>query len=148
MKLSKLVKLSGNINPGFEQNLFLTCCVPFLLDNVSGHTANIAEVRTPLDVNVFYINLNFILLHPIVFFCIHLDFMDMVRILDRSHETIMDYWRSLDILKGININTAWEEVSVKCLKGVWGKRLPQFTHDIMGLEPLGNTLDDVNRPAQ
>ena len=118
------------------------------MDNASGHTANIAEIRTPLDVNVIYINLNLILLHPIVFFCIHLDFMDMLRILDRSHETIMDYWRSLDILKGININTAWEEVSVKCLKGVWGKRLPQFTHDIMGLEPLGNTLDDVNRPAQ
>jgi len=55
---------------------------------------------------------------------IHLDFIEMVRVLDRSHKTIKDYWHSSDILKGINtINTAWEEVSVKCLKGVWGQLL-------------------------
>ena len=37
---------------------------------------------------------------------------------------------------------------MNCLKGVWGKRLPQFMHDIMGFEPLDNTVDDVSRPAQ
>jgi hypothetical protein len=49
-----------------------------------------------------------------------LDIMGMVRVLDRSHRTIKDYWHSSNILNSINnINTAWEEVSVKCLKGVW-----------------------------
>ena len=108
--MTKLVKLSENKNLGFEHKLVLTYCVLFLLDNAPGHTANIAEVRTPLDVIVFYINLNSILLQPVVFFCIHLDFMDMVRVMDRSHETMMDYWRSFNILMDININTAWEEV--------------------------------------
>ena len=137
------------------------------MDNSPGHTANIAEVRTPLDVNVIYINLNFLLLHPVVFFCtinkgnfwgnsnlkayyryVHLDFMDMVRVLDRSHKTIKDYWHSPNILKGININTVGDEVSVKCLKGVWGKCLPQFMHDVTGFEPMDNTVDDISRPAQ
>jgi len=108
MSLTKLVKLSENRNLGFEHKLFLTYCVLFLLDNAPGRTANIAEVRTPID--VFYINLNSILLHHAVFFCIHLDSIDMVSVLDRLHETIMDYWCSFNILKGININTAWEEV--------------------------------------
>jgi len=78
-------------------------------------------------------------MHPIVFFCIinkrkvwgnsnfkacylHLDFMEMVSILDIK--TIKGHWHSSSILKGINdISTAWEEVPVKCLKGVWGKLL-------------------------
>ena len=84
MRLTKLVKLSENRNIlGFEQRLFLTYCILFLLGNALGHTANTAEVRTPLDVNVIYINLHLILLHPVVFFCICLDVMDMVRVLDR-----------------------------------------------------------------
>jgi hypothetical protein len=70
--------------------------------------------------------------------------MDMVRVLNRSHKTIKDYWHSSNILKGININTAWEEVSVNCLKGVWGK----FMHEITGFQPMDNTVDDVSRPAQ
>jgi hypothetical protein len=74
--------------------------------------------------------------------------MEMVIVLDRSHKTIKDYWRSSDTVKGININTAWEEMSVKCLKGVWGKHLSQFMHDVMGFEPMDNTADDVSRPAQ
>jgi hypothetical protein len=75
--------------------------------------------------------------------------MDLVRVLDRSHKAIKDYWHLSDILKGFNnINTAWEVVSVKCSKGVWGKLLPQFMHDITGFEPVDNTVDDVSRLAQ
>jgi hypothetical protein len=54
---------------------------------------------------------------------LQLDFMEMVRVLDRSHKSIKDYWSSSDTLKGININTTWEEVTVNCLKGVMGKLL-------------------------
>jgi len=74
--------------------------------------------------------------------------MEMVRILDRSHKTIKDYWCLSNILKGININTAREVVSEKCLKGVWGKRFPQFMHNITGFEPVNNTVDDISTPAQ
>jgi len=53
---------------------------------------------------------------------LHLDIMEMVSVLVTSHKTIKGYWHSSDILKGINnISTGWEEVSEKCLKGVWGK---------------------------
>jgi len=54
---------------------------------------------------------------------LRLDFIEMVRVLDRSLKTVKDYWRSSDILKDIYIKTACKEVSVKCLKGVWGKLL-------------------------
>jgi hypothetical protein len=74
--------------------------------------------------------------------------MEMVRVLERSHKTIQDCWHSSDILKGINnINTAWEVVSKKCLKGVWHMRLPQFMLDFTGFEPVNNT-DDINRTSQ
>jgi len=54
----------------------------------------------------------------------NLDFMEMVSVLDMSHKTIKGHGHSSDILKGINdISTAWEEVSVKCLKGVRSKLL-------------------------
>jgi hypothetical protein len=29
-----------------------------------------------------------------------------------------------------------------------GQSLPQFRHDITGFEPMDNTVDDINRPAQ
>ena len=74
--------------------------------------------------------------------------MEMVRVLDRSHKTIKDYWHSSNILKGININTAWEVVSKKCLKEVWHKCLPQFMHDFTGFEPVVNNIDDINRISQ
>ena len=89
-------------------------------------------------ISMFFTFLSFIMLHPVVFFCIikagkvwgntnfkayylHLDLMKMVRVLDRSHRTIKDYWRSSNILKVSNINTAWEEVSVKYVNVVWWK---------------------------
>jgi len=81
------------------------------------------------------------LLHPVVIFCnknkrkvlgnsnfkayyLHLDFMEMVRVLETSHKTIKDYWWSSDILKSINnINSVWEVMSEKYLKGMWDKLL-------------------------
>jgi hypothetical protein len=49
----------------------------------------------------------------------HQTFMEMVRGLDRSDETIKDCWCSFDILKGFNnTNTALEEVSVNSLNAV------------------------------
>jgi len=47
--------------------------------------------------------------------------MEMVRVLDRSQKTVEDYWHTSDILNSINITTAWEVMSKKCLKGVWYK---------------------------
>ena len=75
--------------------------------------------------------------------------MEMVRVLDRSHKTIQDYWHSSDSLKSINnINIASYVVSKKCLKGVWHKHLPQFMHNFTGFEPVVNNVDDVNRTSQ
>ena len=69
--------------------------------------------------------------------------------MDRSHKTIKDCWRSSGILKGINnINTAWKVASKKCLKGVCHKRLTQSVLVFTGIEPVVNSIDDVNRTSQ
>ena len=75
--------------------------------------------------------------------------MEMVWVLDRSHKTIKDCWHSSGILKGINnINTAWKVASKKCLKGVCHKRLTQSVLVFTGIEPVVNSIDDVNRTSQ
>jgi hypothetical protein len=74
--------------------------------------------------------------------------MDMVRVLNRSHKTIKDYWCSSDILKGININTAWEEVSEKCWNSDWHKCFPQFMYKFTGFGPVKNAVDDVSSMTQ
>ena len=79
---------------------------------------------------------------------LHLDFMGVVRVLDRSQNTIKDYWRSSKVLKGINnINIAWEEVSVKCLNGDWRKYLPPFMNEFTGFGLVENSID-VSSQAQ
>ena len=147
MKLTKLVILGDTKNfLRFEIKYFLAYCLTFLswewftsqgpysggkcpwsyckhcwMQNTSGYQCNLHF-------------LNFILLHLVVFSCIiskwkewgnskfksyylHLDFMEIVSILDTSHKTIMGFWHSSDILKGINnFSAAWVEVSVKCWK--------------------------------
>jgi hypothetical protein len=74
--------------------------------------------------------------------------MDTVRVLEKSHKTIKDYWRSNDILKGIKINTAWEKVSEKCWNGDWHKCFPQFMHNFTGFWPVENTVADISSIAQ
>jgi len=72
----------------------------------------------------------------------------VVRVLDRSQNTIKDYWRSSNVLKGINnINIAWEEVSVKCLNGDWRKYLSPFMHEFTGFGPAENSIDDISSLA-
>jgi hypothetical protein len=69
-------------------------------------------------------------------------FMEMLIVLDRLDTTIKDYWCSFYILKGTNnINTVWDEVTVKCLNGVWHKLLPEFMHDFTGFGPVENSAD-------
>jgi hypothetical protein len=104
-----------------------------LLDNASGHPANLAEVKHLWMTVLFTYHQHHITLQPVdqgvittlkaPYFC--QAFMEMMRVLGRSHETLKDYWCSFNILKGFNkINTAWEEVSVNSWNGVWCKLLP------------------------
>jgi len=57
-------------------------------------------------------------------------------------------WRSSNVFKGINISTAWEEVSVKCLNGDWVKHLPPSMHEFTGFGPVENIVDVVSSTAQ
>jgi len=75
-------------------------------------------------------------------------FMKMLTVLDRLDTTIKDYWLSFYILKGItNINAAWDEVTMKCLNGMWHKLLPEFMHDFTQFGPMEKTAD-IRRLAQ
>jgi len=93
-----------------------------LLDNVSGHPANLAEVRTLLDVNIFTRHQTSLfqpmdrgVIAEFKAYYLRQNFMELVRDFDRSGKTMKDYWRPFDILKVINnIDAAWEKVSVNC----------------------------------
>ena len=45
--------------------------------------------------------------------------------MDTSGVSLKEYWRDYNILTAIdNINMAWEEVTLSCMKGVWNKIWP------------------------
>ena len=47
--------------------------------------------------------------------------------------TLREFWKSYNMLDCIkHVNTAWKEVSQKCMNGVWGKLCPQFVNDFTG----------------
>jgi hypothetical protein len=52
------------------------------------------------------------------------------------------------IFKGSDDNAAQEEVSVKCLNGMWCTLLPEFMHSFTGFEPVENTDEDISRLVQ
>ncbi|XP_018430489.1 PREDICTED: tigger transposable element-derived protein 1-like [Nanorana parkeri] len=128
-----------------------------LLGNAPGHPGNFDAVRTPLGVQIVYMPPNTTsLLQPMdqgviaTFKAYYLrqTFSEMVKVLDRSGITMKDYWRSFNVLKGVNnINGAWEEVTANCLNRVWRKLLPESAHDL-SVEPLENIVEDVRRLAQ
>jgi hypothetical protein len=86
-----------------------------VLDNASGHPANLAEVRALLELSVFTRHQTSLfqpmdrgVIAPFKVYYLRQTFMELVRDFDRSGKTMNDYWRSFDILKVINnINTAW-----------------------------------------
>ena len=87
-----------------------------VLDNASGHPANLAEVGALLDFSVFTRHQTSLfqpmdrgVIATFKVYYLRQTFMELVRDFDRSGKTMNDYWRSLDILKVINnIDTAWE----------------------------------------
>jgi len=129
--------------------------VLLLLDNAPGHPQNLNEIRTPLDVKVVYMLPNTTsLLQPMdqgviaTFKAYYLrnTLMEMIRVLDSSDKTIKDYWLGYDILKGIkNIKSAWDEVSTKCLNGVWRKLLPAFVDNFVFEEDLTENISKLAR---
>ena len=51
--------------------------------------------------------------------------VDLIRQMDTSGVSLKEYWRDYNILTAIdNINMAWEEVTLSCMKGVWNKIWP------------------------
>ena len=57
---------------------------------------------------------------------LHQSLQEMIRQTDTSGVSLKEYWKDYDILKATyNINMAWEEVTVSCMKGVWHKIRPR-----------------------
>lgn len=108
-----------------------------LLDNAPGHPQNLDTLDTGLDVKVIYMPPNTTsILQPmdqgVIFtfkaYYLRITLKEMIKAIDtNSNQTVKDYWRSYDILKGIkNLKSAWDEVTTNCLNGVWRKLLPGF----------------------
>nr|XP_022902916.1 tigger transposable element-derived protein 1-like [Onthophagus taurus] len=124
-----------------------------LLDNAPGHPKNLDTLDTGLDVKVIYMPPNTTsVLQPMdqgvistfKAYYLRLALKAMIKAIDtNSNQTVKDYWRSYDILKGLqNLKSAWNEVTKNCLNGVWRKLLPGFIQGA-SVEVVNNINEDI-----
>jgi hypothetical protein len=71
-----------------------------------------------------------------------------VHLVGYFHNSIKGYWCSFDIFKGSDNTEAWEQVTVKCLNGMWCTLLPEFMHIFTQFESVENTVEDISRLVQ
>lgn len=132
--------------------------VMLVLDNAPGHPANLQEINNDdLEVEVVYLPPNTTsLLQPMdqgviatfKAYYLRTTFKGIVEAV-QSDITVRDYWKSYNILKAItNIDSAWDEVSLSCMNGVWRKLWPEAVTDFVGIEPVSDVAEDVSRMAK
>ena len=108
--------------------------IPFkillILDNAPGHPPHLADLHP--DVKVFFLPPNTTsILQPMdqgaiaAFKAIYLrtTFLQAIDAIDADEElTLPAYWKKYNILHAIkNLATAWEDVTEKCMNGIWKK---------------------------
>jgi hypothetical protein len=70
------------------------------------------------------------------FYYLQRTFKELVEETDgKDKQSISDWWKSFDIMKGIrNIVAAWEEVTINHMNSSWKKLWPEVCHNFRGFE--------------
>ncbi|XP_063148794.1 tigger transposable element-derived protein 1-like [Candoia aspera] len=132
--------------------------IPFkillLLDNAPGHPPHLDSLHP--DVKVVYLPKNSSpLLQPMdqgaisafKAYYLHATFAKAVAATQDDGVTLREFWEGYNILHCIeNIAAAWQEVSVKCMQGIWTKCLKRFAARVNNFEGLDQNehLDEIN----
>ena len=74
---------------------------------------------------------------------------EMIRQVDTSGVSLKEYWKDYDILKAIdNIEMAWEEVTVSCMKGVWQNIWPSSENYDTNCDNLDMLIQEISEIAE
>ncbi|KAM6471903.1 tigger transposable element-derived protein 1-like isoform 2-T2 [Liasis olivaceus] len=137
------------------------CCqkgIPFkillLLDNAPGHPLHLDSLHP--DVKVVYLPKNTTpLLQPMdqgaisafKAYYLRATFAKALAATEDDRISLCEFWKSYNILHCIeNIAAAWQDVSVKCMRGIWKKCLKPFAvvNDFEGFDHNEN-VDEINK---
>ncbi|KAM6471887.1 uncharacterized protein PHA67_002581 [Liasis olivaceus] len=137
------------------------CCqkgIPFkillLLDNAPGHPLHLDSLHP--DVKVVYLPQSTTpLLQPMdqgaisafKAYYLHATFAKALAATEDDRINLHQFWKGYNILHCIeNIVAAWQNVSVKCMQGIWKKCLKHFgvVNNFEGLDQ-NNNLDEINK---
>lgn len=124
-----------------------------LLDNASAHPVDLSELHP--HVKVVFIRPNTTsLIQPMdqgviaTFKAYYLrrTFEQLLKETDgEGKPSIREWWKQFTILRSIdNISTSWEEVTEKCMNGVWRKIWPDGVNDFSGFD-AENVLPEINQ---
>ena len=137
--------------------------IPFkillLLDNAPGHPQHLDDLHP--DVKVVYLPKNTTsILQPMdqgaisafKAYYLRTTFAKAVAATEDDVITLRDFWKNYNILHCIkNIDSAWREVTEKCMQGIWKKCLKRFVNNFEGfnkdsdLEKINNRTIDLAR---
>ncbi|XP_007434210.1 histone-lysine N-methyltransferase SETD2 isoform X2 [Python bivittatus] len=133
--------------------------IPFkillLLDNAPGHPPHLDDLHP--DVKVVYLPQNTTpFLQPMdqgavatfKAYYLHATFAKAVAAVEDKRVTVREFWKDYNILHCIkNIAAAWQDVTLKCMQGIWKKCLKRFAVLVNNFEGFDQNedLDEINK---
>ncbi|XP_015670871.1 tigger transposable element-derived protein 1 [Protobothrops mucrosquamatus] len=163
--------LKAWITPTLFEDWFMNCFIPqvkeycwqkgipfrilLILSKAPGHPPDLDSFHP--DVKVVYLPQNTsVLLQPMSqgaisafkAYYLHAVFAKALATMENDRITLSEFWKSYNILDCIeNIVAAWQDVSVKCMQGIWKKCLKCFSALADNLEEFEQhqNLDRINK---
>ena len=122
-----------------------------LIDNAPSHPTHLSDLTTCIPVEVVFLPPNTTsLIQPMdqgvisnfKAYYLRRTFRQLIDKTDgEDKQSIRDFWKNYNIMDAVdNINLSWNEVTKKCLKGVWKNVWPELSKDVDTRE----SIDDVD----
>lgn len=129
-----------------------------LMDNAPSHPPNLADLNTCIPVEVVFLPPNTTsLIQPMdqgvisnfKAYYLRRTFQQLNDKTDgENKESIVQFWKKFNIMDAIgNIDIAWQEVTEKCMNGVWKKIWPEVSQDSQREEPIVDQIVNLMNSA-
>ena len=133
--------------------------VLLLMDNAPSHPTNLSNIEKGISVEVVFLPPNTTaLIQPMdqgvisnfKAYYLRRTFTQLFEKTDgQNKQSIRDFWKNYNILDAVeNINLSWNEVTEKCLKGVWKKIWPDLNKEDDTLQENVNINEIVELAKQ
>ncbi|XP_007441153.2 tigger transposable element-derived protein 1-like [Python bivittatus] len=138
------------------------CCqkgIPFkillLLDNAPGHPPHLKSlhpdlkvVYLPKNTTSFLQPMNQGAISAFKAYYLHAMFAKAIAATEDDRVTLCEFWKGYNVLHCIeNIAAAWQDVSVKCMRGIWKKCLKRFAVLVNNFEGFDHNenVNEINK---